>query len=284
MNFNPLPTTSGQGLFTSKSSTGLVQGTAYPDPATRFALRQVVLASDETLPAWGGIGIYEDIPGAANGPSSALGPVSGRANSLTGSKRLAGFSVFDQAYNGINTPQSPVPTFLPGMSLMSYRLGSGARIALACDPQLVDLMGEPIGSSVVWDFVNSKLVPYTGAETIASGTYDPDTGIAELVITSGVDFEEGVAVTISSASGTGSFAALNGVHTTLEGTTGDTVLVQLAEGLTMTITGGSLTTGAALSNVSVLDVQPDGCMTVEYDATTGFATWNYDGACAIVQI
>lgn len=284
MNFNPLPTTVGQGLFTGKSSTGLTQGTAYPDPATRFALRQGVLDGSETLPMFGGVGIFENVPGGASGPNSALGPVMGRATALTGSKALAGWSVFDQAYNMINWPQSPVPTSQPGMGVMSYRIGSGARLALACDPALVDLRGDPIGSQVAWDFTNQLLVPYTGANAIASGTYDTVTGIVELTMTDVDPMSPGDTVIISSATGTGSYASINGSHTTIEPTDGTTVSFKIATGLTMTITGGSLTTGSALVAVSVLDVQADNCMTVEYDSTTGEATWNYNGACAVVQI
>jgi len=36
--------------------------------------------------------------------------------------------------------------------------------------------------------------------------------------------------------------------------------------------------------VKVLKVYPSGCMTVNYAAGTGFATWNYNGACALVMI
>lgn len=282
--FNPYKTTSGQGLFQGKSSTGYVQGTAMPDPSTRFALRQGALASDEALPMWGGIGVFENVPGAPNGPNRSLGPIMGRATALTGAKALAGFCVFDQAYNMLNWAGSPVPLAFPGNSIMSYRLGSGARIALACDPALVDLIGDPIGSQVAYDFVNGLLVPYTGANAVANGVYDTVTGLVTLTMTDIDPLSPGDTVIISGATGTGSFASINGSHTTLDPTDGTTVTFKIATGLTMTITGGSLTTGTALVNVSVLDVQADNCMTVDYDSIAQDTSWNYDGACALVQI
>ena len=51
-----------------------------------------------------------------------------------------------------------------------------------------------------------------------------------------------------------------------------------------TITGGAVTTGSPLTGVSILDVQPDNCMTVDYDAVAGTANWDYDGACVVLQI
>ena len=53
------------------------------------------------------------------------------------------------------------------------------------------------------------------------------------------------------------------------------------------ITGGALTVGGsadAALPVKVLDVQATNCETVVYNPVTGFATWNYNGACAVIQI
>ena len=273
----------GIGLFDGASSSGVRQGTAYPDPATIFALRGGILAANETLPMWGGCAIFENIPGASGGPNASLGPVVGRATGLTGSKALAGFSVFDQAYGMVTTPSSPVPLAFAGMQVMTYRLGSGARIAVACDPGLVDLQGSPIGSAVAWDYVNELLIPAVGATAISAGSYNSTTGLVTLTMASPVNLSPGDSVEVSGATGTGSVAAIDGTWTTAAGTSGSTVTYEIATGLTLTITGGSLTTGAAIP-VDVLDVMSTNCLTVEYDQSSGFATWNYDGACAIIQI
>lgn len=358
--FNPNSTTVGQGLFDGPSSTGLVQGTAYPDPAARYALRGGILSQNETIPMWGGVGIYEFVPGSTGAPSYSLGPVMGRATALTGSYPLAGFSVFDQAYGMINTPQSPVPLAASGMQVMSYALGSRARIAVACDPNLIDLVGGPISPQVSWDFKNQMLVPYASATvssgtyatatTISSGAYVSATGIVTLVtnanhgLLSGDTFtlsgmtgtnaatyldgtftaitgtattalvfvvDTGLTLTITggnlgtvgvtlgttaphgllpgdtfeltSMAGSGTVANLNGEWTATTGTTGSTLNFVTTSGQTMTIASGTVATGGLL-DIAVLDVQVGNCMTVDYSATTGFAAWDFNGTCAIIQI
>src|ERR1700740_2095431 len=108
--FNPFLTSVASNTFDGASAAGVVQGTAYPDPAIRYKLAGGVLVSTETLPMWGGVGLFTDIPGASGGPFVGQGPLVGRATTLSGgSKPLNAFSVFDQAYGMVNSPQSPVP-------------------------------------------------------------------------------------------------------------------------------------------------------------------------------
>lgn len=290
ISINPfIQTVGNNGLFGVKSD-GVRQGTAYPDPATRNAQRTCILAESETLPMWGGIAVYENIPGVAGDPNSVLGPVVGRANSLTGSKAIAGFSVFDGAYGMVTSPQSTVPLIGSFGQVMTYALGSRARIAVQCDPVLVDLRGDPIGSQVSWDWVNELLVPYEGsALTISSGTYNSTTGIVTLTMSAPIDFGPGDAIVVASLTGTGTnLATLNGTWTAAAGTTGSTVVYQAPTGEgAITITGGSLTLGSGTASalpVKVLEVMDSNCETVMYDPVTGFATWDYNGACAIIQI
>lgn len=288
---NPALTTTAQGTF-NVSANGLVQGTAYPDPATRYALASGLLASDETIPMWGGVGIYADVPNGAPAlsPRPELGVLVGRATALTGSKALAGFSVFDQAYGMINSPQSPVPLAASGGQVMHYLLGSRARIAVACDPALISLRGGAIGASVSWDFVAQRLVPYNAsALTISSGTYNTTTGVVTLTMSAPINFGVGDDIIVSSLTGTGTnLASLNGNFVTLAGTTGSTVVYNAGAGLgATTVTGGSLSLGSGAGSilpVKVLDVQQFNNMTVQYDAVSGFATWNYDGAAAVILI
>lgn len=280
---NPSLTTVGNGLFDGASSDGLVQGNAYPDPAIRYQLRTGILSSAETLPMWGGVGIYQFVPGGAGNPSYGLGPIVGRATGLTGAYPLVAFSVFESAYGMVNTPQSPVPTAGAFGQVNSYRLGSGMRIAVACDPGLVSLRGLSINSEVAWDFVNQQLIPYVGATAVSSGTYNSTTGLVTLTMASAVDLSPGDTVVISGVTGTGSFADVDGTYTAGAGTTGSTVTYTIATGLTLTITGGSLTTGSPL-DVDVLDISSGNSMTVSYSSITGFTTWNYSGSAALIQI
>ena len=286
--YNPWITTVAGGMFNTASE-GLRQGTAFPDPVTRNAARTSVLALDETLPMWGGVGVYMDVPGVAGGPNPALGPVVGRADALTGSKALAGFSVFDGANAMVVTPQNRVPLAAPGNQVICYPLGSRARIIVAADPELVDLAGGPIKPQVSWDFVAQRLVPFNAsALTITSGTYNNTTGLVTLTMSAPINFDAGAAVILSSLTGTGAYASLNGTWTSIEPTGVSTVsfLAPAALGAS-TITGGSLTLGSGANSalpVAVLEVQGANCEIVEYDASTGFYNWNFDGAAAVIQI
>ena len=282
------------GLFSVQAS-GFRQGTAMADPSTRYRLRAGFLASTETLPMWGGVGVYSDVPGGAVGtvgspgvPNVALGPILGRAVSLTdASKPLAGFSVTDEAYGMITSPQSTVPLAGSGMQVNFYPLGSLARIAVACDPSLVDLRGGPSAPQVSWDFTNQLLVPYLGTLTISSGTYVSATGVITLVMSAPVTFDAGDSVTLSALTGTGAFASLDGTWTALTAS-GTAVTLQgpVAAGAA-TITGGSATVGGAASAalpVKVLAIESGNSEVVVYTASTGFAVYNFQGSCALIQI
>jgi len=284
----PSQTTSGQGLFNGASSLGLIQGQAFPDPATRFALRSGIVSQNETIPMWGGVGVNVDIsPISANGPRSSLGQVLSRATSLTGSGALLGFTVFDQAYNLVTDPNNTVPTAGSGQTINYYPLGCRARIAVECDPALVSLRGSNINPQVSWDFVNQILVPYIGTLTISSGTYNNTTGIVTLTLSAAATFSAGDAIIVSSLTGTGAYAGLNGTFTALS-VSGSTVTYQATASLgASTITGGSLTLGSGASSalpVVVLDVQPAGNMIVNYNAVAGTTNWSFNGACAIIQL
>lgn len=157
--FNPYIQTNASGMFTIQSD-GLIVGTAQPDPAARYGLSGGWLASTETLPMFGGVGISENIPNiAANQPVQPLGGAIARA---TANANLTGFSVFDQNYAAVTSPQSPVPQISNGGLVNFYRFGSGARVALAIDPTLITLEGGLITQAVGWDFTNQKIIAGSG--------------------------------------------------------------------------------------------------------------------------
>jgi len=283
ISFNPVLTTNAANTFNIQSL-GYIQGTAQNDPAVRNQLSGGYLATSETLPMWGGVGISEDVQN-----SSALGDSIVRATNLTATSAtgLNGFAVFDQNDAMTTTPQSPVPLAGSNMLVTYYRLGSLARIAVACDPALVSLVNGNVSQQVSWDFVNQRLVPYLGTLTISSGTYNNTTGIVTLTMSATATFSAGDAIIVSSLTGTGAYASLNGTFTALT-VSGTTVTYQATAGVgASTITGGSLTLGSGASsalNVKVLDLQIGNSMTVSYNSTTGFATWNYGGSCALILI
>jgi hypothetical protein len=236
---------------------------------------------------WGGVGLYANVPGAAGGPNYSLGAIVGRATALTGSKKLVGFSVFDEAYAMVTTPFNPVPIAGSGQQVNWYPLGSLARIAVACDPSLTSLRGSTVSNpGVAWDFTNQLLVPELGTLTISSGTYNNTTGAIALTMSAPITFSPGDSVTLASLTGTGAFASLNGTYTVLAGSTGTLVNLQAAASLgAATITGGNLTVGGTATqslNVEVLDVQTSNCEVVQWNGS--LATWSYTGAAAVIAL
>jgi hypothetical protein len=161
--FNPYIQTNAPNMFTIESD-GFIVGTAMPDPSARFALSGGWLAAAETLPMFGGVGVSESVPterttspATPTRPDISLGSVIARATAYA---NLTGFSVFDQNYAAVNTPQSPVPTVGSGGLVNFYRFGSGIRVALAIDPTLVTLEGGLITAQVSWDFTNQRIIAF----------------------------------------------------------------------------------------------------------------------------
>lgn len=162
ISIQPMVTTNANGLF-NINSTGYTQGDALDDPAVKFALAGGVLSAAATLPLWGGVPIVEDIPTAQSGYYS--GDTQPGTDTLGGTVLIAtastaaptGISVYNQAFNGITTPQSTAPLYSPGMSVNFYRFGSGARIPLPCDSTITALAGSSITETVYWDTTNYRL-------------------------------------------------------------------------------------------------------------------------------
>lgn len=287
INIQPNLTTNASGSFTSPSTVGVIQGTAYGDPSSRNWLSGGILASTETLPMWGGVAITENIstPVSAGGPfSSALGNSIIRATTVVS---ITGFSVFDQNASAITTPTSEVALVGSGGQVNFYRYGSNARIAVACDPALVDLEAGVINPNVSWDLVNQLLVPYVGTLTISSGTYSNTTGLVTLTMSAPVTFSAGDSIITSGMTGSGTPTYLDGTWTALS-VSGSTVTYNPGASLgATTITGGSLTLGSGAShalNARVLEVISSNNMTVNYNSTTGNASWNRNGCAAIILL
>jgi hypothetical protein len=285
VSFNPNLTTTAAGSFNT-TSLGLTQGSAYDDPAVRYALSGGVLSTSETLPMWGGVGIYNLIPGVAGAQEQSLGEIVGRANSLTGANALTAFSVYQQAYGMLTTPQSPVPLSASSMQVNFYRLGSGARIHVAIDPALVSLDGSIITSQVSWDFSLQRLIPFVAAYPAnvitAAAWANTNGGQATLTTTTAHTVTVGSDFTITGVTP----AAYNGTFTALAGTTGSTLVYALPLASTpgAGTAFGTLVAGGGALNVRVLETQIGNSMTVSYDPVTGFATWNRSGSAATILI
>lgn len=286
--FTPFNTTNAANTF-GTSWDGLIQGTAFPDPAVRFFLATGILASTETLPMWGGVGISEAVPTPQGSPpttpSASLGGLITRATTVTATAAggLTGFSVFEQAYAMVNSPSSPVPVANQYGQVMFYRLGSGARIAVAMAPALVDLEGNIISQQVSWDFGAQQLCPYVAAyPAVAFGTltYNATTGNATGVTTSAHGIAVGDVFTVSGCVPTG----YNGTWTALSGTTGSTIVWAIASNPGAETTLGQINAGGGALNVRILKVDAGNSMTVNQPDSNGNVTWNRSGYAAVILI
>lgn len=175
--FNPAITTNAAGSF-SAQSVGYRQGDAQDDPATRYALAGGTLATTETLPMWGGVAIKTTIPTSG----VTLGGTVARS---TSNAEILGFSVFNQDGAMLTTPQSPAPVALGGGQVNFYRIGSGARIAVAIDPTLAATLqnGTTLSNvQVSWDLTNQKIITYdAGIGALNARILDINVGNSQVV-------------------------------------------------------------------------------------------------------
>jgi hypothetical protein len=280
-------TTNAAGSF-NVFSTGFVQGMALDNPSSRQYLRAGVLAPTETLPMWGGVAISAAIiPGGKTTPplpNGQLGAQIIRATTVTtaATGQVTGFSVSDQNYASTNSPASPVPLAYSGGQVNYYRFGSGARVPVKLDPNLVDLEGKVVTTQVSWDFVNQMLVPYTtatissgtypSATTVTAGTYTSATGATSLTTGAAHGLLPGDTFAISAMVGTGSIASLNGTWVATTGTTGSTLNFTAATGLTLTITSGALgSVGVTMTTSAAHGLLPGDTFEIGSPVGTGFS-------------
>lgn len=273
---NPVLTTNAAGLFNVQSR-GMIQGVAMDDPAVRNQLAGGYVAANAVI--WGGMAINEKVPGTTPDPS--LGPAIIAAASATGANAFTGFSVFNQAHHMANSPQSPVPLAGQYMSVNFYRFGSLARIPVKCHPSLITLEGDIITTQVSWDFVNQQLVPFNAAwaaNVITAAVWSG--GQVTLTTTTNHGIAVGSVFTVTGMVP----AAYNGTFVALAGTATDQLVYALADDPGADTVQGQVEAGGGALPCKILEVQADNNMTVDYDSTTGFATWDRDGCAALIQI
>src|SRR5579864_1211603 len=299
---NPLATTNAASTFLTTSS-GFIQGTALDSPAVRYELAGGILATSETLPMWGGVGICESVPGLSTNPVANLGGQITRAINVSGGfggaaasptgpgtvGNLTGFSVFDQDYAMINSPQSPVPLTPSGGPVNFYRFGSNARVVVACDVALAATLiaggTVPITTNVSWDFGAQQLAPYNAAWSAnvitASSWASTGGGQVTFTTTSPHGVSVGADFTITGSVPTG----YNGTFKAITGTTGSTLVAALTTNPGSITTEGTLVAGGGAVGIQgVLEVGQANSMTVSYNSATGFATWNYAGTVAVIRL
>jgi len=164
---------------------------------------------------------------------------------------------------------------------------------VACDPALINLRGGQINQQVSWDFVSQELVPYAPAYTAVTitGAVWASTSGGQITYTVGTDLttklSAGDDIDVSGVVSTGGTGgSFNGIWSVVSVTSTTVVVVALAAtGYFGTYSsGGTIAAAGGALPVTVLDVQPAGNMTVSYNSVSGYTTWNYSGACAIIQL
>jgi hypothetical protein len=286
ISFNPMPTSNAGGLFATASD-GLVQGEYQFDPVSRQYLAGGYVASTETLGMYGGIAISESIP--LSGVAQAIGGSIARASAIA---NITGFTVATQMHNGIVTQGVVGPGLVTaGMSVQFARLGSKVRLAVKCDPSLVDLDGGLINQQVSWDFNNQVLAPYettaTYALATAAATYN-NNGTWTVAITASVATPVGAvgdSINISGITGTGN-AYVNGNQTVSSFTSNESfsILVTAPAGAigTLVATSAQLNYGTGALPVQVLSIVPNSKVVVQ--SATGAATWVNNGTAALIVL
>lgn len=283
LSLNPMATTNAAGSFGVQSD-GFIQGVALDDPANRFNLASGTVAASETKPLWGGLPVAELLPG---NQSSPRGSTIRRAVSVA---ELEGFTVFNQAHNGLTTPQSPVPLYASGMSVSFYRIGSNMRVPLKASAQVVSLgtTGASVKTALAWDFVNNQITTaaaagFAGAD-IATTAAAYANGVATATTASAHGLTAGQYVKISGVVP----AAYNGTVVVLTAPTSTTFTYVPASA-----PGGAATTQGNIGAVALADItlpvkvvaiQTGNSKTVTYDSATGFLTWNNTDSCALVLL
>lgn len=158
--FNPVITTSPQNTFLVETQ-GYMAGLCLDDPISRMWLRSGPVSSSNTQPLWGGLPVELEVP-ALNTSHVGLNVLLSTTNAT-----ITGFTVFDQAYNGVIAPGSTAPQYGAGMSIAFYDLGSRARLAVPVSSALASAAeGGSIIQQVSWNFTTNELDVYnstTGA-------------------------------------------------------------------------------------------------------------------------
>ena len=281
--FSPLVTTNASNFF-GTTSLGYIQGVALPDATSRNMLRSGTLNPTETLPMYGGVGIYELIPAAG---ADEQGCLVGRATSLAAqnAKQLTGFAVFNQGSAYLSTSSSPVPVVPSYGSVSYYRLlgSAGARVPLACAPSLAaSLDGGIVTALVSWDFTNQQLVPYVAAynaNVMTNSVYTALSNTITFTTTSAHGVGVGNYFTVTGSTPAG----YNGDFLAIAGTTGSTlVATSLTGSLAAISVEGTLSAGGGALAIKGIDSITTNGKSVVANANGGYS-WQTGATIALVQ-
>ncbi len=285
---NPMQVTTGGNLFNAQSL-GYVQGDYLSNLVARSQLEAGQLVATDTLPMWGGVPVSLYVP---NGNNLAVGGNVARATTVAG---ILGFSTFSQATGMIQSPQSPVPLAAAYQTVNYFEIGSGVQLAVACDPSLAaNLEGGLINTQVSWDFNNSMLQTYdasTATVSVTSITSSFANGVYTFAVVAAAATTVGAvgdAINLSGVTGTGA-ALVNGNQFVTAYTDSQHFSFQVVAASGAIATGALtgtivLNQGVGILNVKIKNIAIGNSMTVNYNSTTGLATWVRNGTCALIEL
>lgn len=182
ISINPALMTNAAGGFQANSE-GYIQGFALDDPAVRNALIAGIVAPGAAQPFWGGMAITEALPTAGT-EADSVGSVLSLATAVA---NITGFTVNNQAAAMLQSAQSPAPMAPQGGGISFYRLGSGARIPVACSSGVAAaLAGGNVNQVVYWDYANQVLLNAPGGGAIPVKVVGLDTkGNSQILVYNG---------------------------------------------------------------------------------------------------
>jgi hypothetical protein len=133
---------------------------------------------------------------------------------------------------------APTPSTLQKTGALISQGGTKLAVgATALLTQLADLTAQ-LATAITLASLTSSGTTATAtlpATTTSAGSYDTVTGEVTLTLTADIGILPGQVVTVSGATGTGSFASIDGTFTAEAGSTGGTLIYTVATSLTMTI-------------------------------------------------
>jgi hypothetical protein len=279
--FNPMLTTSPSSTFQATTN-GYVQGAFQDDPSVKNELCSGQIASSVTGPVWAGMAIQELVPTVNSNQAG---------NNLvlaTGPSTYDGFTVLNQANNGIITPGNSVAQYGAGMTISYFRDKSNARIGVQCTAALANAIGGgDVDQQVGWDYTQQMLVPYSAGYTgtITGATWSANVAVFTVGTDPTTNVPVGSYITVTGvvSSGGSATTAYNGSWlVTARNTTTITVSLVAASTPGTYVSGGTAALAANLLPVKVLNANTNSKI-VSYNSTTGVLSYSV-GPVAIIQI
>lgn len=158
-------------------------------------------------------------------------------------------------------------------------LAAGSKSLLTQLSDLTPLLDSPILLASLTQAAGVATATLASSNATAGGTYNATTGQVTLILAASIGLSAGNLVAVSAATGSGA-TAINGVQIIAAGSSGATLIFFVLPGLTMTITGATVTLTTGLTNGSTFLTAIASATQSGYNGTvlatvTGTSTFTY---------